>query len=260
MKLRPNITRVGLFLITYNRLDYLKKSLEALDNNNWGGANLRGIVDDGSNDGTSDFLIEYAKENDAIIILKSGNMGVADSKNRALDYMYNAACTEMFTIEDDIIMKDRCTCIKYVAHARTRGLEHMNFALHGPLNKGMAFIYTWRGNDLHCYPNVTGAFTYISKKCYDEVGGYDIEFKNTMDHPFYTLQAAKKGMHPPFWKFVDHPKNHEMLEEIEGSYRGTTIPFKDRNANLKVAKELWIKKEGCWITDIKKIKNKKEEN
>ena len=63
---------IGLFLITYNRLDYLKQSLEALESHNWGGADLIGVVDDGSTDGTQEFLIEYAKEHKISLILKVG--------------------------------------------------------------------------------------------------------------------------------------------------------------------------------------------
>jgi len=232
------MTKIGLGVITYNRKPYLKQCLLALQECNWGGASEVVVVDDGSTDGTQEYLDEW----DFISIKKATNKGVGHSKNRALAALIELGCDELFLIEDDIIMKDPKTCIKYIAYARQKKIEHMNFGLHGPLNRDKGFI---NNNMVWCYPDCVGAFSYYTKNVIDQVGYYDEKFVNAWEHVEHTYRICKAGLTTPFWQFADHPDSLCMLEEIEGSIVNSSIRQDERwRKQMEEGQKYFIQKYG----------------
>jgi GT2 family glycosyltransferase len=234
------MVKVGLAVITYNRLDYLKKCLTCLYENSWGGAQVRLIVDDCSTDGTKEWL----QDQDYWTVFKDKNYGVAHSKNTALKAMMDEGCDYMFVLEDDILMLDPKTCIKYIGYAIAHGLDHMNFALHGPLNKGRMRMY----KGICTYPDSVGAFSLYTKECINSVGYLDENFKNAWEHVEHTYRIAEAGLTTPFWWFADHPDSAEMLTEIPGSIDNSSIrPRDDWKQNIDEGREYFIKKHGHWL-------------
>ena len=78
------MSNVAILMITYNRLDYTKKSLDALINC---GCNISIIViDNASTDDTQDYLIKIAKKSNLRLILNKKNHGIAGAMNQFLHY------------------------------------------------------------------------------------------------------------------------------------------------------------------------------
>jgi len=75
--------RVSVIIPIYNKEAYLRQCLNSVTNQT-----LREIeiicINDGSEDGTSEILSEYAKRDDRIIILNQQNSGVSYSRNRGI--------------------------------------------------------------------------------------------------------------------------------------------------------------------------------
>ena len=237
--------KIGLAVISYNRLDYLKKCIKALDTNNWGGAKLRIIIDDHSN--TPGYMT-YLKEQERkgkIVIRNRENSGVAVSKNTALKIMMNQGCEHLFLMEDDILMQIKDTCTMYIDYAKKHNLHHLNFALHGEMNKGKKFLYN---HEITVYPQIVGAFSYYSKTAIETVGLMDENFKNAWEHVEHTYRMTLAQLTTPFWHFADHPISDILLKEIPGSIDTSSIrPRPDWQKNIQEGKMYWMAKHGSWL-------------
>lgn len=233
---------IGLAIITYNRLNYLKRCIESLEKNKFGGADKVVIIDDCSTDGT----VEYLEGTDYTIITKEENVGVAHSKNNALHYLIDIeGCDHVFIMEDDIIMKHPDTCKLYIDYANSKEIHHMNFALHGPLNKGKKFLYN---HDISVYPDCVGAFSYYTKECIENVGYFDEHFHNVWEHVEHTWRIAQMGYTTPFWYFADHPLSDKLLEEQPNAIENGVIrPQPNWAYNMKEGKAYFISKHGHWL-------------
>lgn len=241
---------IGIGIITYNRLDFLRVCMDSLDKNDYGGADLVVVVDDCS---TQEGYKEYLKEltnKGIIVITKEQNKGVAHSKNAALKYMMEQGCEHLFLMEDDIIMKNPKTCSYYISYAKHHTLQHMNFALHGPANIGKGFYITEDedSDPLLVYPDCVGAFSYYTREVIEVVGYMDENFVNAWEHVWHTLQICKYGYTTPFWYFADHPLNYKLLEEQPGSIDKSSIrPRDDWQDNIKKGYEYAMKTYGHWL-------------
>lgn len=235
---------IGLAVITYKRFDYLIECLTSLKENNWAGADVVSVIED--DNGYNSYQQDYIKKMipNSRLYFKQKNSGVAVAKNKALNVLLKNNCDHLFLMENDILIKDANTCKEYIEYAKENNLEHMNFALHGPLNIGNMSIYDGKT----VYPHSVGAFSYYTNNCIKTVGMFDENFKNAYEHVEHTWRIANEGMTTPFWKFVDHPNSNNMLEEIPGSITNSSISARDdHKKNIDIGKQYWIKKHGTFI-------------
>ncbi len=239
-----NKTKIGLCVIAYNRPEYLKQCLQRLKIHNWGGADYRLVSVDFKDTGVQTELIDICKEFGVPCISFNKNVGVGRNKNEGLKHMLKEGCTDIFVMEDDILMRNPNTCKHYINEAKRIGVEHMNFALHGPLNKnhkktfGIATVY----------PHCVGAFSYYTKNVLEKVGLIDEGFTNAWERVHHTWRIANNNFTTPFWYFADHPQSALMLEEIPGSIDNSSIrPRDDWKKNIQEGKAYWIKKHGFFL-------------
>jgi GT2 family glycosyltransferase len=247
------MSKVGLAVIGYSRPEYLKQCLESLDKHNWGGADCKIVCLDFKNEELDNENIDVADQSQAQQILSFGkNVGVGANKNRAIGKLLEEGCDHIFLMEDDILMKRADTCAHYIEAARMSGVHHLNFALHGPMNKGHGKVEIWNGMPIVVYPHCVGAFSYYTKYCLDKVGLMDEKFINSMEHVDHTYRIIQAGMHPSFWYFADAPCSEKFLEEIEGSIDNSSIRVQaDWQEKVKASKNYWIQKYGAWLPEKK---------
>lgn len=191
--------KIGLAVIAYMRPDYLEQCLTSLDNNNWGGATERVVCIDFKDIDMSEKLQAICQKHGVMCLAQLTNKGVAHNKNTALVHMMNADCEHLFLMEDDIIMKDPNTCIKYIKYAEKMQIEHMNFAHHGPANKGFELVWDLKQGPMTVYPNCVGAFSYYTRNCIDKVGLFDENFKNVWEH---CLAGDTKVLTKWGWRYI----------------------------------------------------------
>lgn len=236
--------KIGLGIVSYKRFDYLKQCLTAAKEHNYGGANYVVVVEDDDNGYTEEQLqeLEQLLPETAVYITKP-NGGVATAKNTAINHLWDK-CEHFFLMEDDILMNDDRVCEKYIYYANLCGLKHLNFALHGEMNKGKKFIY----HGITCYPDCVGAFSYYHKDCFLKVGLLDSNFKNAWEHVFHTLLLSEAKLTTPFWKFADHPDSDNLLKEIPESIENSSIrPRDDWQENIRKGREYALKTYGRWL-------------
>jgi len=238
--------KIGLGIVTYNRPNYLRQCLEALKENDSGGADYIIVYDDGSDEKYDDEYEDTIQDKYPLLpyIFNKTNKGVAHAKNELLKKLIETGCEHIFIIEDDILMQHPDTCKLYIDYAKMVGVKHLNFALHGPMNIGKKRTYL--GTTV--YPNCVGAFSYYHKECIDKVGYFDENFYNAFEHVYHTYKIAEAGLTTPFWYFADHPMSDRLLKEIPGSIDNSSIrTSEDWQDNVKKAQQHWIKKEGTWL-------------
>lgn len=237
--------KIGLCLVTYNRIEFLKQSLQSIISNNFGGAKELIVVDDASTDGTFEYLKQATANTGIAIYSKSENKGVGNSKNIGMQHLLDVGCTDIFVMEDDIIMRNPKTCLHYIAYARRHKLQHLNFGLHGTMNINKAF-YNYEG--IYCFPECIGAFSYYTREVLEVVGLIDEYFVNAWEHVEHTYRIANMGYTTPFWQFADCPNSYMLLSEIPNSLEKSVIrPNEDWEKNVIRGKKYWEEKHGTWL-------------
>ncbi|MCX7873906.1 MAG: glycosyltransferase, partial [Caldimicrobium sp.] len=93
----------SILIPTYNRLNFLKEALNSVFNQTFTGPYEVIVVDDGSQDGTWEFLENLAKTKDNLKILRHPeNRGVASARNSALSLVKGEYI--LFLDSDDLLM------------------------------------------------------------------------------------------------------------------------------------------------------------
>lgn len=235
-----NVGRVGLAVITYNRPRVLKKCLESLGRHGWGGADECLVIIDEQRDDAKYSLALNEINNFHYI---GANRGVAAAKNKAISMLMDLGCDHIFLMEDDIAMRQDFVCLRYIDYAARHGIHHLNYALHGDLNRDKKNFY----GKVACYPNCVGAFSYFSKESIGKVGLYDEGFFNAYEHVEHTWRIAKAGMTLPFWFFADHPRSKDFFVDIAG-VEGSVIRSDSRFIeNVEKGKKYWLEKHGEFL-------------
>jgi GT2 family glycosyltransferase len=206
--------KIGLVIITYQRFDRFKECFENVLKNRRDVEEIV-IVDDCSiiDKEQYDEYFNNIMFNDIIILRNISNGGVAVAKNRGIKYLYDKGYDYIFTLEDDINILTPDVFREYIRLSETVGIDYINFALHGPLNKGRVQKRRLCGMDVAIYPHIVGAFTLHTKKLIDKIGFYDEKFYNAWEHVEYCYVAAKEELTTPFGMFIDIVDSDKYLQE-----------------------------------------------
>lgn len=275
--------KIGIGIITCNRPDYLKQLLKSMTNCL---VDTVVVVNDG----------KPLEENlhMGILLQNEKNLGVAKSKNRALDYLYEQECDYMFLIEDDMIIKDNTVFDQYVEAYKASGIHHFNYGPGSPFNRKQKI----QNFDLHnrhlldnntepnprlivdygtckiaLYEHTVAMFSFFTRELLERRLGYMCEdFDNCWEHVSSTNYIIKAGFHPPFWWFADLANSHELVEEAPGAIENSAIA-KDKTAwmeKVMAGREIYKKKHGYYpnqppirteeqvIEVLKQLRNKRK--
>lgn len=227
--------KIGVGILTCNRLDFFKKCIESIPN-----ADEIVVVNDGlpySNDvypGKVKSVIQHTK-----------NKCVGISKNEALRYLIQKECDHLFLVEDDMLIINPNVYEHYIHGAEASGIWHLNFGYHGPANKKPDGTKNPRttveyepGIELAFNPNCVGSFSYYHKGVIKNIGYMDERFNNAWEHVDHTYRIIKAGLHPPFWWFADMADSDQYINELACSEVNSTIrktPEWSKNMQLGMA-------------------------
>lgn len=229
--------KIGLAVIAYRRYDYLKQCLVSLETTSWGGADERIVIVDELPSP------QYDGSCIAVEFDYAPNGGVASAKNRGLRRLLAKGCTDLFLMESDILMQRSDTCQAYIDYAKLSGIQHLNFALHGPFNQART-PHSYGG--VCCHYDAVGAFSYSTKAALEEVGLLDAHFFNAWEHVEHTFRMANAGLTTPYWEFADIPNSGSYLREIPGSFEGSCIRVAGWPALIDAGTSWWIDKHGVF--------------
>lgn len=95
--------KISVIVPVYNTEDYLERCIRSIMEQTYKNLEIV-VVNDGSTDRSLNVLESLRKEDDRIIIINQGNMGVSKARNKGLDYATGEFIT--FVDSDDFIEKD----------------------------------------------------------------------------------------------------------------------------------------------------------
>jgi GT2 family glycosyltransferase len=153
--------------------------------------------------------------------LLQGNSGkhVGKSKNIAMQYLLDKNCDYIFTLEDDIKIKDPDVFKNYIDASVETNIQHFNFGFSQKENLDSNFkpvlkrIIDYKNCKLVLTHNILGAFTFYTREALQTIGLHHYLFnKGHGDHPQLTFRAWKHGFTTPFWWFADIYNSWEMIE------------------------------------------------
>jgi GT2 family glycosyltransferase len=200
------------------------------------------------NDG-QEYPGEIYKSKPNEIIQHKTNIGVGKSKNDALKFLIQQKCSYIFLCEDDILIRNQNVCSAYINLSEKSGLMHMNYAYHGPANKGFDGSPNPRKiiDGMSLNKHLTGAFSFYTDEIIRRIGFIDERFKNAYEHVDHTYQIIKAGYHPPFWWFADMENSYEFIADLYDINKTSIIR---RNVlkwklNLKLNALKFKYKNGC---------------
>ena len=211
---------IGVAIITCNRPDFFLQCYESIP------AYVDKIVV--INDGKP-FTTEFTNQKDSsrlwltqLIQNHPNNHQVGQCKNQAMQALLDAGCDYIFTMEDDIRIKDPQIFWKYIRASCSTGIQHMNFGFSQKENLDKDFKPVYRkeveypdGTTICLTPNILGAFTFYTRQALQTIGLHHHKFnKGHGDHPELTYRAYKHGFTTPFWWFTDIYGSWDMIENL----------------------------------------------
>ena len=167
------------------------------------------------------------------------NIGVGCSKNRAMLNLLNKGCTDIFLLEDDILIKNPNVFETYIKASKDSGLKHLMFGYHGPANKkdkkpNPRSIIEYKNTKIALNPNCVGGFCYYSRDLLMRIGLFDETFVNAWEHVEHSYRAVLAGYLPAYWWWPDIADSCDYLEELACSENDSTIrPRSDWKKNIQ---------------------------
>jgi GT2 family glycosyltransferase len=235
--------KTGVAVLTYNRPDFCKQSLEYVKKLK--NVDYRALHDDGSDKADyTEVFDTYSK--DFHLIKTKQNGGVAKAKNRVVKYLLDKGCDYIFLVEDDILVKNPDTLNKYIETYEKTGINHFNFHAHGPGNPSPVN----RGELVTMWPNCVGAFSFYTRKCFEKAGLFDEHFINAWEHVEHTARLARLGLTSPFWYFADVTGSEAWIKEIKGSIENSSIRHSPEwTKNMEEGLRYWKLKDGIGLPE-----------
>jgi glycosyltransferase involved in cell wall biosynthesis len=159
------------------------------------------------------------------------NLGVATSKNKAMQQLLDQGCDHIFIMEDDMRIIDNQIFQAYIDASKKSGIQHLMFGYHGPANKnGIShgkpcprLVVDYGDLSLAFNQHCVGAFCYYSRKALEDVGLIDEKFRNAFDHVSHSYELALKGYSTPYWWWADLANSLDYIEEQACSEENSSI-------------------------------------
>jgi hypothetical protein len=209
-----DLHKIGVGIITHNRPEFLAKILPTIPKY------VKTFIVNTGDPYPNEI---YSLKPDRLDVIQCDKKTcVGHGKDKALNIMRGYGMKHLFTMEDDVYIKDPLVFLNYIDAAHKTGIWHFNFGFSQKenLDKNLNPVYRKQieytdGISIVLTPNLLGAFTYYHTNVIDHIGGHDPKFDhNHMDHVELTYRAIKAGLHPPFWWFADINNSWKMIGNL----------------------------------------------
>jgi len=218
--------RVAIFSLTYDRLSETTVSFGTLHTTaNYPFTHI--VVDNGSSDGTVDWLKEYAKDKDVQLIINSDNKGISMASNQAVDWAMEKGYDIIVKVDNDAIFKTNKWLSKMVQIWKANRKLAMSCYISGLKdNPGGAprFVYGKICDELiGMARHLGGIVHFVDSRAYSEFrwpvdetlhGNQDIEFSMYLQSHGYQMgylenYFAGHGLHGTAGQLEDHKSYFE---------------------------------------------------
>ncbi len=228
----------SIVMLSYNRLPYLRNSLAAYLETAAGAPCELIAVDNGSNDGSAEFLREAHRKGQVDkLLLLGANRGISVGYNEGFA-LADAKARYVMKLDSDIRVLTPGWLGQVVDFLEAN--RQVGFAAVNQVNEFLLQIlprFRIRGVDVMDYGEwQLGSAMVISKQLMDEIGGFieDAEMTFVPDDIDYYVRASRKGYRPLYLRdvWVYHQSELDMKD-----YRHYTTT-KPRDASIRLALRL----------------------
>lgn len=210
--------KIGIGIITCDRIGFFKKAISSIPK-----VDCVVVVNDGKPYNNDQY------PSGVEIIQHDYNMSVGVSKNDAIRYLMDQDCDHIFIMEDDVEIINQNVCDEYIKTARSSGIWHLNYGLHGFYNRNKEgkpitkYVSDINGVKVSLYHNILGAWSYYYRGIIKHCGLMDERYHNAWEHVDHTYYIIQKGLHPPFWYFADIYQSENYISDIQENFGGSKI-------------------------------------
>lgn len=210
-------------ITTYNRIEFLKRflwSYEQTFNRNLDHCII--IGDDGSNDGTNEYIESLKIPNTEILLIKNNRQGVHHQFNTIVNELEKIDFDYCFKCDDDIEFTKPGWEQLYIDAMGKTGYDHLcHFDISWRSEKNLREPVQQDGLISHCQAkDVQGAFFTLTPRVIKEIGYMDIEnfgFRG-VGHVDYTVRACRAGFNN-----INHPfdvlNSNEFIKHQSDDYK-----------------------------------------
>lgn len=205
---------VTVYIPTFNRLALLKRAIESVVNQTYSNIELI-VVDDGSNDGTDNYLSLLCKERPNVRYFRNeSNQGACISRNRAIaeakgEFITGLDDDDYFTLDriSDFIhfweIKGRDTAALTSSRIRIRGPGRAEYLAGEPL-LALEHMYI---------RNLIGSQVFTRTETARSLGGFDVDLGAWQDYEFFLrlLEIGQVENTMNFTYIVDASHPHERI-------------------------------------------------
>lgn len=258
---------ISFIVPVYNRQDLLRQCLESLGATTEGVAHEVILVDDGSTDGTRDFVASLSPAHR--VLLNERNLGFAGSNNRAAA---EARGCVLGLLNSDLILRPGWLppMLRRVSQAQTGlvGNVQLNAATGAVDHTGVLFTLKAkpehdtrlpRLSRIRAYrrvPAVTAACALVRKEVFQELGGFDEAYHNGGEDIDLCLRAAQAGylhwvalrsvvLHhvsaSPGRKTQDERNSHRLMSR----WRQASLYWSSRERARHFLREMWVRPDSA---------------
>jgi len=191
------MSKIGIGVCTYNRLDLLQKCLSGFANTISSTCRLI-ISSDGSTDGTDKWLGQQSHD-----WISGPNVGIAKNKNRLLNVLDD--CDYIFLIEDDIVIKNSKWIEWYIRTSQESGIQH--FSYHNKIQRARRNTTHYATTTTIGDHGTTGQLMFFTKEVLKRCGGFNEQYAgHGYEHLEYTKRINFAFQYGPL--FLDSLEGH----------------------------------------------------
>jgi len=252
------MNQIGIAITTHNRPDYLVALLDTIPDELHKHTH---VLNDG------DKIDRYVPA-EINYIDNEVNLGSGKNKSKGLKLLLDKGYKYLFTIEDDMIVKDPSIFERYIRAYQISGIQHFNYGPGSPFNR----VQTIKDYDLHnrhllnqtskpnpklivdygndvkiaLYEHTVAMFSFFTREVIEKVGVFDPDYRSAFDHVDHTYRIIKAGYHPPFWWFADIAYSNNYITEQPNAIQNSSIAKDEQKWMKEVmeAREIYKKKHG----------------
>lgn len=207
--------KIGVAISTHNRYEVFKNTYDRIKAKLPAGSMLV-VVDDASVKPVPEATRRFESQ-----------QGIAVTKNKCMELLYDAGCTHFFLFDDDIYPIVDDWADRYIS----TGINHLCMTF-DKFSNGRPNGRRLLGNDgkITRWHEPCGCMLYLTRKCIDTVGGMDPAFGVWgYEHVGYSMRVYNAGLTPhPFMDIVD---SHKVLYSLDWSQEVTrSVPAHHRTA------------------------------
>lgn len=254
-KMSDNITDITVMMVTFNRLELTKQTIDSLKNSVKKPINLI-IVDNHSTDETVKYLRNLINDielkniiSSLILIENNDNLGIATARNQALYFAMNKLQTNyLSTIDNDVILPEGWLdkCIGVLENNKTYGMIGVNFE---SISYPLLSVNNYKIQ--HKKEGNLGTACMVFNRKLPKILGY---FNNKDYSPFYGLEDSDWGFRVRVLGFklgyIEENGIHLGSDEKDmGEYRKFKTKEHDSHKEkfFKICREYLSKKKSLYM-------------